>query len=243
MRVGNPRAMESLEEIHKSATRARALVQQILSFSRRQPTARKPISMVTVIEDSVRLLRATLPGRIVLEFQADGETPLVLADHTQIQQVVINLVNNATQAMRDAPGQIEIKLDTVVLDAALAQALPALRALHAAYPGRTVRLSIADNGPGMDAATMERIFEPFFTTKPIDEGTGLGLSVVHGIVQTHEGAITVDSRPGHGATFAVYLPAAQTIACAPAPAEPEPVVAPRRSGRGHRPAHPVSGRR
>lgn len=230
--VGNPRAMESLEEIHKSATRARALVQQILSFSRRQPTARKPISMVTVIEDSVRLLRATLPGRIELEFQADGETPQVLADHTQIQQVVINLVNNAMQAMQDAPGQIKIKLDTVVLDAALAQALPALRALHATYPGRAVRLSIADNGPGMDAATMERIFEPFFTTKPIDEGTGLGLSVVHGIVQTHEGAITVDSRPGHGATFTVYLPVAQTMACASAPAEPEPVVSPPAAGAG-----------
>ena len=106
---GNPRALESLEEIHKSATRARALVQQILSFSRRQPTARKPVSMATVIEDSVRLLRATLPGRVVLELHADGETPLVLADHTQIQQVVINLVNNATQAMREAPGHIDIQ--------------------------------------------------------------------------------------------------------------------------------------
>jgi CheY-like chemotaxis protein len=178
--------------------------------------------MVTVIEDSVRLLRATLPGRVVVNLHADHEIPLVLADHTQIQQVAINLVNNAMQAMRDAPGCIDIRLDTVMLDAALAEAHPPLRALHAAHPGRTVRLSITDNGPGMDAATMERIFEPFFTTKSIDEGTGLGLSVVHGIVQTHEGAITVDSQPGMGATFSVYLPAEEGVAGAEAPTELDP---------------------
>ncbi|AOW14952.1 hypothetical protein LPB72_12820 [Hydrogenophaga crassostreae] len=219
----NPQVLESLEEIHKSATRARSLVQQILSFSRRQPTARKLASMVTVIEESVRLFRATLPGRVMIELQADGETPLVLADPMQIQQVAINLVNNAMQAIGDASGRIGIRLDTVMLDTKFVEAHPALRGLHAAHPGRTVRLSIADNGPGMDAATMARVFEPFFTTKPIDEGTGLGLSVVLGIVQTHEGAITVDSQPGKGATFTVYLPAAQAIADAatsPEPAHP-----------------------
>ena len=216
---GNPLAMESLNEIRKSATRARALVQQILSFSRRQPTARKPISIAPVIEDAVRLLRATLPGRSVVDLQLETDIPLVLADATQIQQVAINLVNNAAQAMRDAPGRIGIKVDSVMLDTSFAQAHPALRGLHAAHPGRTVRVSITDNGPGMDAPTLERIFEPFFTTKPIDEGTGLGLSVVHGIVQTHEGAITVESRPGKGATFVVYLPTVQA-GVAQAPGEP-----------------------
>ena len=217
---GNPLAMESLGEIHKSATRARSLVQQILSFSRRQPTTRKPIALTPVIEDAVRLLRATLPGRVVVDLQAEEGTALVLADSTQIQQVTINLVNNATQAMQDAPGRVDLRVDTVTLDAAFAQAHPALRGLHAAHPGRTVRFSIADNGPGMDAATLGRIFEPFFTTKPIDEGTGLGLSVVHGIVQTHEGAITVDSQPGKGSTFTVYLPTVQAEV-ADAPAEPD----------------------
>jgi two-component system, cell cycle sensor histidine kinase and response regulator CckA len=221
--IGNSLALESLGEIHKSATRARSLVQQILSFSRRQPTTRKPISLAPVIEDAVRLLRATLPGRVVVDLRIDTETPLVLADDTQIQQVAINLVNNATQAMRDAPGRIEIRVDTVLIDAAFVQAHPGLRGLHAAHPGRAVRLSVADNGPGMDAGTMGRIFEPFFTTKPIDEGTGLGLSVVHGIVQTHEGAITVESQPGKGATFAVYLPTVLSKVVE-APAEPvEPV--------------------
>jgi len=219
---GNPQVLESLEEIHKSATRARSLVQQILSFSRRQPTARRLTSMVTVIEESVRLLRATLPGRIMIDLHVDGETPLVLADPTQIQQVAINLVNNAMQAIGDASGRIVIRLDTVMFDAALVEAHPALRGLHSTFPGRTVRLSIADNGPGMDATTMARVFEPFFTTKPVDEGTGLGLSVVHGIVQTHEGAITVDSLPGNGATFTVYLPAAQAMADQAAPTESAP---------------------
>lgn len=207
--VGNAEALESLEEIHKSATRARSLVQQILSFSRRQPTARKPICIVTVVEESVRLLRATLPGRIVVEFCIDGAIEPVLADETQVQQVVINLVNNAAQAMRSASGRIDIRLDMVTLDTALVESCPALQSLHAAHPGPTVRLSVEDKGPGMDAATLGRIFEPFFSTKQVDEGTGLGLSVVHGIVQTHEGAISVESLPGQGATFTVYLPVAQ----------------------------------
>ena len=230
---GNPQALESLEEIRKSASRARSLVQQILSFSRRQPTTRKPIALIPVIEESVRLLRATLPGRVVVGIDADGEIPLVDADDTQIQQVTINLVNNAAQAMEGAAGRIDIRLDTVMLDAAFAEAHPALRALHAAHPGRTVRLAVIDNGPGMDTATLERIFEPFFTTKPVDEGTGLGLSVVHGIVQAHEGAITVDSQPGKGATFTVYLPAAQvtTVAAATEPdSEVMAVVADTNSG-------------
>lgn len=110
------------------------------------------------------------------------------------------------QAMRDGPGRIGIRLDTVTLDLAMTEAHPAPHAMHKNHRGRTVRLALSDDGPGMDAATLERIFEPFFTTKPMDEGTGLGLSVVHGIVQAHEGAIEVESQPGKGATFTL-LPA------------------------------------
>jgi CheY-like chemotaxis protein len=127
------------------------------------------------------------------------------------------MVTNAMQAMGTGSGCIEIRLNAVILDAAWVGLHPALRALHARQPGRTVRLAVSDDGPGMDAATLARIFEPFFTTKAVDEGTGLGLSVVHGIVQTHDGAIEVESLPGRGATFTVYLPAAEAEAGVPSP--------------------------
>jgi PAS domain S-box-containing protein len=215
----NPLALESLEEIRKAGARARDLVQQILSFSRRQPTELKLTALAPIIKESVRLLRATLPARLTLDVHCDTAVPAVLADATQIQQILINLATNAMQAMRGGPGRIGIRLDTVMLDAALADAHPALGAMHARRPGRTVRLAVSDDGPGMDAATLGRIFEPFFTTRPLDEGTGLGLSVVHGIAQAHEGAIAVDSQSGKGATFTLYLPAAEVQAGAPEPDE------------------------
>ena len=208
----NPLALESLQEIHKAGSRARDLVQQILSFSRRQPTERKPIALFPVINESVRLLRAMLPARVALDIQVESDVPVVLADATQIEQLVINLATNAMQAMAGRPGRVEIRLATVMVDTALANTQPSLLAYFRVHPGRAVRITVIDNGPGMDATTLERIFEPFFTTKPVDEGTGLGLSVVHGIVQAHEGAITVESQPGKGATFTLYLPATNEIA-------------------------------
>jgi CheY-like chemotaxis protein len=127
----------------------------------------------------------------------------------QIEQVLINLATNAMQAMAGAPGRIVIRLDTVVLDRARAGSAAGLPDSSGKAAARTVRLSVSDDGPGMDAATADRIFEPFFTTKPVNEGTGLGLSVVHGIVQSHDGAIEVDTAPGKGTTFTLYLPAAK----------------------------------
>ena len=208
----NPFALESLEEIRKAGSRARDLVQEILAFSRRQPTARKMTPLASVVDDSARLLRATLPARLTLEVQCDADVPAALADAIQIKQVLINLATNAMQAMRDGPGRIGIRLDTVMLDSALAAAHPALGAMHARRPGLTVRLAVSDDGPGMDAATLGRIFEPFFTTRQGDQATGLGLSVVHGIVQAHQGAIEVDSAPGKGTTFTLYLPTAEVRA-------------------------------
>ncbi len=221
----NPVALESLEEIRKAGSRARDLVQQILSFSRRQPTERKVVALPPVVAESVRLLRATLPSRLSLEVHIDAEVPRVLANATQIEQIVINLVTNAMQAIQGSRGRIGIRLDTVMLDTAMAMALPALAPLHARQPGRTVQLAVSDNGPGMDAATCARIFEPFFTTKGVDEGTGLGLSVVHGIVQTHEGAVLVDSQPGTGTTFTIYLPISLANPDTPEP-DSGPVAAP-----------------
>ena len=210
-------AIESIEEIHKAGTRARDLVHQILSFSRREPTQRRPTQLARVVEESARLLGTTLPARITLEVICEPDAPDILADANQIKQVLINLANNAMQATCGAPGHIAFRLDSLLPDAALVSAHPELQALHAKRPGRMVRLAVSDDGPGMDAAVMARIFEPFFTTKPVGEGTGLGLSVVHGIVRNHEGAIVVTSAPGRGATFTIYLPIAG-VPMAPLPA-------------------------
>ena len=204
----NPVALESLAEIRKAGARARELVRQILAFSRREPTERKRILLGEVVEESARLLRATLPSRVALETCCEAEVPAVMADVTQMEQVLINLATNGMQALRGEPGRIEIRLDSIVIDTALSQEHPALRVMHGQHPGRAVRLTVSDDGPGMDAETLSRVFEPFFTTKSVDEGTGLGLSVVHGIVQAHEGAVVAASEPGLGAVFTVYLPLA-----------------------------------
>ena len=149
----------------------------------------------------MRLLRTTLPARLSIDYQCAANVPTVLADEAQIEQVMLNLVTNAAQAMQWRPGLVRVRVESVMLDEAAANAHPGLRA------GRHARLTVSDTGPGMDAATRARIFEPFFTTKPRGEGTGLGLSVVHGIVMAHHGAISVQSTPGMGSTFVVHLPA------------------------------------
>ena len=206
--LGNGTVEESLDEIRRAGLRGRDLVKQILAFSRRQPTERKRVDLAEIVEDAARLLRFTLPARIALEVHCAPGLPATLADATQIEQVVLNLATNAMQAMRGSSGTLRITLDAVELDANFCAPRPALRPLLARHPGRTLRLTVSDNGPGMAAEVLERIFEPFFTTKPVDEGTGLGLAVVHGIVETHEAAIEVTSTPGAGATFTLYLPCA-----------------------------------
>ena len=215
--TGIPEALESLEEITKASRRGRDLVQQILAFSRRQPVELKPMALPPLVEDSAKLLRSMLPASVSLQTQCGPNVPAVLGNATQIQQVIINLSTNAMQAMSGRPGRIDISLDTVVMDETLAKANPALRAMLEKHPGRAVRLTVKDAGPGMDADTLSRIFEPFFTTKAVNEGTGLGLSVVHGIVQSHQGVITVHSEVGAGTTFTIYLPlaAAETTAKLP----------------------------
>ncbi len=205
---GNPDIVRSLEEIRKAGTRGRDLVQQILSFSRRQPTEMKPVTIGLILDESAKLLRATLPARLTLAVDCAPDLPTVMADKTQIQQVLINLVTNAMQAMPSGAGRIDICANSVILDPATVGTHASLNALSAEHPGQTVRLMVRDNGPGMNAEIVARIFEPFFTTKPVNEGTGLGLSVVLGIVESHGGAIVVDSAPGAGTTFTVYLPAA-----------------------------------
>ena len=216
----NHPALESLDEIRKASRRAKDLVQRILAFSRLQPHPQSIISLRPVLAEAVTLLRATLPAGIELAATFDADAPMVLADATQVHQVVMNLCTNAWQAMGGHGGRIDIRLDGVTLDADAEEAVvnPALR------PGRAARLSVTDTGSGMDPATLERIFEPFFTTKPVGQGTGLGLSVVHGIVKAQGGTISVTSQPGKGTTFTLYFPAADVAeeGVAPAAAAPDP---------------------
>ena len=214
-----PGLQQSLAEIRKAGMRARDLVQQILSFSRRQPTTLKLIEPGAVVAEVVRLLRSTLPARVEVEAKVAPDTGNILADTTQIEQVLLNLCVNAEQAMAGRPGRIDIDVRTVVLDAVASRTVSDQLA-----PGSYVVISVSDTGDGMDPATRERIFEPFFTTKPVGEGTGLGLAVAHGIVRAHQGAIAVASEPGKGSRFDVYLPTAEGMIAAPAPA-PAPALA------------------
>ena len=199
----NWQALVSLEEIQKAGHRARDLVQQILSFSRRQPTWRRVMSLPAVVEESTRLLRAALPAGLRIECRCAADTPSIVADPTQVEQVLLNLGTNAAHAMEGRSGTIEITVDGVTLDGSAAEPSPRLR------PGRYARVVVSDSGHGMDAATQRRIFEPFFTTKAAGKGTGLGLSVAHGIMRTHDGAIAVHSEPGKGSRFELYFPHVQ----------------------------------
>jgi len=204
-------ALESLEEIDKASHRAKALVQQILAFGRRQTTERKVMSLVPMVEESARLLRATLPAAISLEVECAADAPAVLADAGQIVQVVLNLCSNAWHATRGRalPGTIEIRLEAYERKPnGTSDSESAYNPLGQLQPGRYACLSVRDNGAGMDAATRGHLFEPFFTTKPVDEGTGLGLSVVYGIVRGHHGVIQVQSQFGEGSVFRVYFPGA-----------------------------------
>lgn len=209
---GNASATRSIEEIRKASRRARDLVQQILSFSRRQPMERKRISLIPVVEESVRLMRATFPARAHIESSFDPAVPDVMADATQIEQALLNLATNSMQAAGGNSQRIKIRLDTVILQGSFADLTPDLRAMHLSRPALTVRMTVSDAGPGMSEVTRARIFEPFFTTKPMGEGTGLGLSVVRGIVHAHEGAIVVASEPGKGTTFTLYFAVATSPA-------------------------------
>lgn len=178
-------------EILKASYRARDLVRQILAFSRRTESAFAPVALRPIVNETLKLLRATLPATIRLRPRLDAEGR-ILGDPTQIHQVVMNLCTNAFQAMQEEGGELEVTLDEVnpPPDAA----------------GRWLRLRVRDTGTGIEPAILNRIFDPYFTTKETGKGTGLGLAVVHGIVKQHRGRIEVTSRPGEGATFDVYLP-------------------------------------
>ncbi len=193
---------QSLSEILKAGTRASELVKRILAFSRPQEQKKQAVQLQPVIEEVLKLMRATLPARIQIVTQFTADLPAAKVDAGQIYQVVVNLATNAAHAIGEKNGVIEVRLDAVNVSSDDTRAAANLKA------GRYVRLFVGDNGCGMDRATLNRIFDPFFTTKKQGEGTGLGLSVVHGIVSSHDGAISVTSHPGEGSAFHVYFPVA-----------------------------------
>jgi signal transduction histidine kinase len=204
-------AREYADEILRASHRAGELIRQILAFSRQQEQSRQPIRLGRPVAEALKLMRASLPAEVALETAIDPDAPAVLADGTRIHQVVANLVTNAWHALRGKAGTIRVELAEAALGPAAAQSRPELR------PGRYARLTVADDGCGMDAPTAERIFEPFFTTKDPGVGTGLGLATVHGIIRSWDGAVVVESEPGKGSRFHVYLPAIDLDEAAPAP--------------------------
>ena len=202
---------EHLQQILKSGLRAKELVRQILNFSRRAGHERKPIQIGSVIEETLKFLRASLPTTVEIKQEVGEGTGTVLADPTQIRQVLMNLCTNAAHAMRERGGLLKVALERIDLAGDSASGYVGLS------PGPYVGLSVIDTGEGMERGTLERVFEPFFTTKKIGEGTGMGLAMVHGIVKAHGGTITVCSEPGRGSTFHVYLPMMETEAEEEAP--------------------------
>ena len=190
-----------LKKVLDAGARATKLVNQVLTFSRQGESAIKPIYLGRIVKETMKFIRATLPTTIDIRENVHPDSGPVLADPTQIHQVLMNLCTNAAQAMKPRGGVLEVKLEEIMLAAKETQ-----NGTDTSMQP-FIRLRVRDTGHGMSAETAERIFDPFFTTKPVGEGTGLGLSVVHGIIKKHNGSITVESEPGQGALFEILIPA------------------------------------
>jgi len=189
-----------LEQINNAAARGRDLVQQILTFSREVNAEKKPVKIDQIVVEVINLIRASLPRAIEIRKSIDSGIGIILADPVHIHQIIMNLCTNAVHAMKARGGVLDIKVDSVLVDQKTIEKINNLKV------GIYVRIRLSDTGHGMDRRTKDRIFEPFFTSKEVGSGTGLGLSVVHGIVSNYNGAITVESTPGKGTSFTVFLP-------------------------------------
>lgn len=195
----NPTVQENLTHVRKAADRAASLVKQIPTFSRKQQQEKTPMQISLVVKEALKLLRASIPSTIKIKQDIDTDGT-VLADPTQIHQLIMNLCTNAYHAMLDSGGVLSISLHEIVINQALVDCGVELPS------GHYLKLSVSDSGCGISPEIMAKIFEPYFTTKEKERGTGLGLAVVHGIVKGHHGRIAVYSEPGHGTTFNIYLP-------------------------------------
>ena len=193
-------ASQNLGNVIKASHRAKDLVKQILSFSRQNEKEKKPIIISSIIKESIKLLRISLPTTIEIRQDIESNPGIINANPTQIHQVMMNLCTNAAHAMSEKGGVLEVTLANVALDASAELIHPDLQ------PGQYLRLTVSDTGEGMPAEILERIFEPYFTTKDISKGTGLGLAVVHSIVKSHQGTVKAQSESGKGTNFTVYFP-------------------------------------
>lgn len=195
----------SLQQVQSAGQRAAALTRQLLAFGRKQIMLKRAVSLSAVVGDIASMLRRLIPETINITFDHAQDVPLIFADVCNVEQIVVNLVVNARDAMPKG-GTLAIRIDdTVVTDEQAAR-------VAGARTGHFVRLTVGDTGEGMTPETLARIFEPFFTTKEVGKGTGMGLATVLGIIQQHEGWIDAQSRPGSGTTFRIYLPATQLTA-------------------------------
>lgn len=190
-----------LEKVLAAGDRAKDLVLQILAFSRQTEIERIPIQLQSLTAESLKMLRSTLPTTITLIDDIDPQCGTILADPTQVHQILMNLCSNANHAMEDTGGRLKIELKSTWLE----KDDPRLEALKV-EPGEYVVLTVSDTGPGISPEVIDRIFDPYFTTKQTGKGTGMGLSIIYGIISNYDGAITVDSEPGQGASFHVYFP-------------------------------------
>ncbi len=198
----------NLVKILESADRARDLVQQILAFSRQGEQDLAPIALSSLIKETVKFIRASLPATIEVRQRIETDAKAA-ADPAQVHQLLMNLFTNAAHAMQEEGGILTVTLSELEIDSGFFASQPDLSV------GPYLQLTVGDTGCGMDRGVRERIFDPFFTTKTQPEGTGLGLSVAHGIVKGHGGAITVESTPGRGTLVSVYLPVVEAAAAAP----------------------------
>ncbi len=198
--AADPKEREDIDQILKAAQRGRELVQRILTFSRRHVTARVPLRLERPVRDALGLLRASLPSTIELREDFDPRTPAVLSDETDVHQILMNLVTNSAHAL-EGGGRIDIALAPHLVSAGSDSLHPDLK------PGAYARLTVVDNGHGMTPEVAQRAFEPFFTTKPVGTGTGLGLSVIRGIVRSLGGVIALETRPNEGTRVDIFLPA------------------------------------
>ena len=201
----NP-ASDSLKEIYDASIRARDMVKQLLAFSRKTDEETKPIDMAPIIQQSMKMLRSAIPTSVEFKEHISDDPCSVMGDAAQINQIMMNLVTNAADAMSEEGGLLEATLEKIILQ----EEKPCFDWVLS--PGAYVRLRMRDTGDGIEPTTMKRIFDPYYTTKEVGKGTGMGLSVVHGIVKRYDGGILVESTLGKGTVFEIYFPTLEKMA-------------------------------